>query len=89
MAVSPIEDPMGSVLVQGTRGWTRSKRRTPDFEIVRGRNTTIGNDYGYLEDKVTSGEQEAGPSPILVRGRLLMCSRATGQRHPWCVQALV
>ena len=28
--------------------------------------TTFGIDYGYLEDKVTLGEQEAGRSPILV-----------------------
>ena len=28
--------------------------------------TTIGIDHGYLEDKVTLGEQEAGPTPILV-----------------------
>ena len=51
--------------------------------------TTTGIDYGYLEDKVTLGEQEAGPSPILVDhtgvAAVLPCK---GTAHPWCVQAL-
>ena len=36
-----------------------SKRRTPVF-------LAIGIDFGHPEDEVTSGEQEAGLSPILV-----------------------
>ena len=57
--------------------------------------TTIGIDYGYLEDRRTVGEQEAGPSPILVTrssstqvttADVLPCK---GTGHPWCVQALV
>ena len=58
-------------------------------------NTTLGIDYGYLEDKVTLGEREAGPSPILVTrssttqvttADVLPCNRTA---HAWCVQALV
>ena len=57
--------------------------------------TTIGIDFGYLEDKVTLGEQEAGPSPILVTrssttqvttADVLPCNCTA---HPWCVQALI
>ena len=57
--------------------------------------TTLGIDYGYLEDKVTMGEQEAGPSPILVtRSSTTQVTPADalpceGTAHPWCVQALV
>ena len=82
-------------LVQGTCGWTRSKRRTPDFEIVRERNHNDGIDFGYLEDRVTLGEHEAGPSPILVaRSSTTQVTTADvlpckGTTYPWCVQALV
>ena len=66
--------------------------------------TTFGIDYGYLEDKVTLGEQEAGPSflpppspllPVLVtRSSTTQVTTADvlsckGTAHPWCVQALV
>ena len=57
--------------------------------------TTIGIDYGYLEDRVTLGEQEARPSPILVtRSSTTQVTTADvlpckGTAHPWCVQALV
>ena len=56
---------------------------------------TIGIDYGYLEDKVTLGEQDAGPSPILVtRSSTTQVTTADvlpckGTAHPWCVQVLV
>ena len=52
--------------------------------------TTIGIDYGYLEDKVTLGEQEAGPSPILVtRSSTTQVTTADvlpckGRAHPVC-----
>ena len=78
--------------MQGTCGWTRAKRRTPDFVSE---TTTTGIDNGYLEDKVTLGEQEAGPSPILVtRSSTTQVTTADvlpckGTAHPWCVQALV
>ena len=57
--------------------------------------TTIGVDYGYLEDRVILGEQEVGPSPILVArssttqvttADVLPCKVTA---HPWCVQSLV
>ena len=57
--------------------------------------TTLGIDYGYLEDKVTLGEQEAGPSPILVtRSSTTQVTTADvlpckGTAHPWCVQVVV
>ena len=56
---------------------------------------TIGIDYGYLKDIVTLGEQEAGPSPILLtRPSTTQMTTADalpckGPAHPWCVQALV
>ena len=57
--------------------------------------TTIGIDHGYLEDRVTLGEQEVGPSPILVtRSSTTQVTTADvlpckGSALPWCVQALV
>ena len=56
--------------------------------------TTIGIDYGYLEDKMILGEQEAGPSPILGTRSTTQVTTADvlhckGAAHPWCVQALV
>ena len=57
--------------------------------------TTIGIDHGYLGDKVTLGEQEAGPSLILVtRSSTTQVTTADvlpnkGTAHPWCVQASV
>ena len=57
--------------------------------------TTVGIVYVYLEDKVTLGDQEAAPSPILVtRSSTTQVTTADvlpckGTAHPWCVQALV
>ena len=74
--------------------WLDAIEATPTCHRVS-TTTTLDIDYGYLEDKVTSGEQDAGPSPILVTrssttqvpsAEVLPCK---GTVHPWCVQALV
>ena len=57
--------------------------------------TTISIDSGYREDKMTLGEQEAAPSPILVtRSSTTQVTTADvlpckGTAHRWCAQALV
>ena len=85
-----------------TGNWCRAcvaGRRRSDAHLTHrtssSTTTTIGIDYGYLENRVTLGEQEAGPSPILVTrssttqvatADVLPCNCTA---HPWCVQALV
>ena len=58
-------------------------------------STTTGIDPGYLEDRVTLGQQEARPSPILVTTSTTAQVTTPevppykGTAHPRCVQSLV